>query len=213
VDLVSLAPLGCSVQTGTGAILNVARPEPGSSIVVYGAGGVGLAAVMAAALTPTRQIIAVDVNSARLALAREVGATETVDASESNAVEALLDLTGGGADYAIETSGRLAVLESAIASLASAGTCVVIGAPPLGTMLPVDIPNLLGRGIRLIGTNQGDSHPQDYLPRLLDLHRAGRLPFDKLIHRFAFEDINKAADAARDGTVVKPVLIMPSGDG
>lgn len=212
VDLTSLAPLGCSVQTGTGAILNVARPEPGSSVVVYGAGGVGLAAVMAAALTPAVRIVAVDVNPARLDLAREIGATDTVDASDGKATEAVLDLTGGGADYAIETSGRLAVLDGAIGSLASAGTCVVIGAPPLGSTLPVDVTNLLGRGIRLVGTNQGDSNPKEYLPRLLELHRAGRLPFDKLIHRFPFEDINDATTKAQDGSAIKPVLVMPISD-
>jgi aryl-alcohol dehydrogenase len=208
IDLASVAPLGCSVQTGTGAVLNVACPQPGSSLVVYGAGGVGLAAIMAAVLTPAVRVIAVDVNKARLDLARELGATATVDASQDNATEVVLDLTGGGADYAIETSGRLTVLDGAVAALASAGTCVVIGAPPLGSTLPVDIPNLLGRGIRLVGTNQGDSNPREYLPELLALHQAGRLPFEKLIHRFPFEHINDAAIQAHEGAVIKPVLVM-----
>jgi aryl-alcohol dehydrogenase len=208
MELADLAPLGCSVQTGAGAILNVARPQPGSAVVVFGAGGVGLAAVMAAALTPAGHVVAIDVNPARLELAREVGATDVVDASTGDPTEAVLDLTGG-ADYAVETSGRLAVLDGAIRALASGGTCVVIGAPPMGSTLSVDIPDLLGRGIRLIGTNQGDSNPRQFLPRLLELHRAGRLPFDRLVSRFPFDRINEAADRAADGTAIKPVLIMP----
>ncbi|KJK48613.1 alcohol dehydrogenase [Lentzea aerocolonigenes] len=209
VDLEVLAPLGCSVQTGVGAVLNVARPEPGSTLVVFGAGGVGLAAVMGARLTPARRIVAVDINPARLALAEELGATHTVNSAEDDPLVALMELTGG-ADYAIETTGRAAVLETAIACMASGGTTVVVGAPPLGTTIPVDVTNLLGRGIRLVGTNQGDSDPSRFLPRLVDLHRDGRLPFDRLITRFDFEQINDAAAAVLDGTAIKPVVVMPS---
>ena len=210
IDLDVLAPLGCGVQTGAGAVLNVARPEPGSTIVVFGAGGVGLAAIMAAKLTPAARIVAVDVIPERLRLACDLGATHTINGGDTDATEALAELTrGAGANYAIETSGRPAVLQAAIASLASAGTCVVIGAPPLGTTIPVDVPDLLGRGLRLLGTNQGDSNPQLFLPRLIDLFRQGRLPFDRLIRRFPFNEINQAAAGTLDGTVIKPVLVMP----
>ncbi|MEU6918435.1 NAD(P)-dependent alcohol dehydrogenase [Streptomyces olindensis] len=210
LDLDVLAPLGCSVQTGTGAVLNVARPEPGSTLVVFGAGGVGLAAVMGARLTAAAQVVAVDINPGRLELARELGATHLINSAETDAAEAVRELTrGAGADCAVETSGRPAVLETAISSLASAGACVVVGAPPLGTTIPVNVPDLLGRGIRLLGTNQGDADPQRFLPRLIDLHREGRLPFDRLIHRFPFEEINEAAARALDGSVIKPVLVMP----
>jgi len=212
LDLPRLAPLGCSVQTGVGAVLNVARPEPGSSLVVFGAGGVGLVAIMAAAmLTSAARVIAVDVNAARLDLASELGATDTVNPADGDPVEALLELTGGvGAQYAVETSGRLAVLDQAISSLASAGTCVVVGAPPLGSRLPVDVPNLLGRGIRLVGTNQGGSNPRQFIPRLIELNRNGRLPFDKLIRYYAFDQINVAAQDATEARTIKPVLTLPS---
>jgi aryl-alcohol dehydrogenase len=209
LDLEVLAPLGCSVQTGVGSVLNVARPEAGSTLVVFGAGGVGLASLMGAALTPAARIVAVDVNPSRLELARQLGATHIVNAAEVSATEAVRELTGGvGANYAIETSGRLPVLEGAIASLASAGVCVVVGAPELGSTIPVDVTNLLGRGIRLVGTNQGDSDPRVFLPRLIALYREGRLPVDRLIRRFPFEKINDAAAAALDGSVIKPVLVM-----
>jgi len=211
LDLAQLATLGCSVQTGAGAVLNVARPEPGSTIVVFGAGGVGLVAVMAAALTPVARIIAVDVSAARLQLASELGATHTLNPADGDPVKALLELTGGlGAQYVVETSGRLTVLDQAISSLSSAGTCVVIGAPPLGSQIRVDVPNLLGRGIRLVGTNQGDSNPRQFIPRLIDLHRQGRLPFDRLIRQYAFDQINAAAQDAAEARTIKPVMILPA---
>jgi aryl-alcohol dehydrogenase len=210
-NLSQLAPLGCSVQTGAGAVLNVARPEPGSTIVVFGAGAVGLVAVMAAMLTPAARVIAVDVNAARLNLASELGATDTVNPAGGDPVSALLELTGGlGAQHVVETSGRLSVLDQAISSLSSAGTCVVVGAPPLGSQIPVDVPNLLGRGIRLLGTNQGDSNPRQFIPRLIELHRQGRLPFDKLIRSYAFDQINAAAQDAAEAQTIKPVMTLPS---
>jgi aryl-alcohol dehydrogenase len=124
---------------------------------------------------------------------------------------ALSEMTRGvGAQCAIETSGRLTVLDQAISSLSSAGTCVVIGAPPLGSQIAVDVPNLLGRGIRLVGTNQGDSNPREFIPRLIALHRLGRLPFDKLTHRYAFDEINVAALDAAEGRSIKPVMVLPA---
>jgi aryl-alcohol dehydrogenase len=209
LPLASLAPLGCGVQTGVGTVLNVVKPAPGSTLVVYGAGGVGLAAVMAANLTPVGQLIAVDVHDSRLKLASELGATHTVNAAHDDPVAAVLDLTGGdGAQYAIETSGRLPVLDQAIRSLTAAGSCVVVGAPPLGSTIPVDVPNLLGRGIKLIGTNQGDSNPAQFIPRLVDLYARGALPIDALIREYPFTSINDAAADAAAGTAIKPVLIL-----
>jgi aryl-alcohol dehydrogenase len=120
-------------------------------------------------------------------------------------------LTGGlGAEYAIETSGRLTVLDQAVSSLSSAGKCVVIGAPPLGSQIHLDVPNLLGRGIRLLGTNQGDSNPREFIPRLIALHRQGRLPFGRLTRPYAFDQINVAAEDAAAGRTIKPVMILPA---
>jgi aryl-alcohol dehydrogenase len=130
---------------------------------------------------------------------------------DGDPVKALLELTGGiGAQYVVETSVRLSVLEQAMASLSSAGTCVVIGAPPLGSRIAVDVPNLLARGIRLVGTNQGDSNPRQFIPRLIELHRQGLLPFDRLIRRYAFDQINAAAQDAAAARTIKPVMILPA---
>lgn len=141
--------------------------------------------------------ISVDVNPRRLRLAAELGATHTVNSADADATEAVKELTTGGADVAIETSGRVPVLGQAVRSLRSAGTCVVIGAPPRGSELAVDVPDLLGRGIRLVGTNQGDSAPRNTIPRLIDLYRAGMLPVDRIVTNYAFTAINQAAGDAR----------------
>lgn len=209
VDLATVAPLGCSIQTGTGAVFNVARPRPGSTLVVFGVGAVGLATVMAAKLSPAAKVIAVDVHDDRLDLARELGATHTINGAREDAASVITRLTGGeNADVAIETSGRVEVLASAVKSLASAGMCVVIGAPRLGTTLPVDVTDLLGRGIKLVGTNQGDSDPGQSVNALLRLHEQGKLPFDRLITKYPFADINRAVDDVKSGKAIKAVLTL-----
>lgn len=128
-----LGPLGCGVQTGAGGVLNALRPEAGSSIAVFGAGAVGMSAIMAAALSGCTTIIAVDIKPNRLELARELGATHVVDASERDAVEEIRRITGGGAQYTLETTAVPRVFRQAVDALAPLGTCGLIGAAPLGT--------------------------------------------------------------------------------
>ncbi|WP_441249277.1 NAD(P)-dependent alcohol dehydrogenase [Kitasatospora sp. McL0602] len=205
-----LAPLGCGVQTGAGAVLLVLRPEPGDTLAVFGAGAVGLAAVLAARLTPATAVVAVDVQPARLALALELGATAVVDARTEDPVAAIAALTGGrGAERTLETSGNLRALRQAVDSLAVGGTCGVVGAPPAGSEVALDVPALLGRAPRIVGVNQGSAVPARFLPALAALHRAGRLPVDRLVRVYPFAEIERAAEAARSGEVVKPVLLMP----
>jgi aryl-alcohol dehydrogenase len=122
-----LAPLGCGVQTGAGAVLNVLRPGAGDSLVVFGAGAVGLAAVMAAALLPLRHLIVVDVQDSRLRLATRLGATDVVNGRDTDVVAALRDLTGGGPEYALESSGVPAVLRQAVGGVAVGGLVGVVG--------------------------------------------------------------------------------------
>ncbi|MFI5529587.1 NAD(P)-dependent alcohol dehydrogenase [Kitasatospora sp. NPDC051853] len=204
-----LAPFGCGVQTGAGAVFNVLRPEVGSTLVVFGAGAVGLAAVLAARLTPLTGLVAVDVRPDRLELARELGATAVVDATAEDPVEAVRRVTGGrGAEYTLETSGRLAALGQAVGALAVGGTCAVVGAPPRGSELALDVPGLLDRTPRIVGVNQGASLPGRFLPALVELHRTGRLPLDRLVRTYPFAEIERAAAAAEAGEVVKPVLVM-----
>ena len=204
-----LAPLGCGVQTGVSAVTAVLRPLPGARVAVFGVGAVGLSAIMGLGLTGAAQIIAVDIHASRLALARELGATDVVDASTGNVAEQIAKLTGGkGLSGAVETSGHLGSLNTAIMALSSAGTCVVIGVPRAGETVPVDVINLVGRGLRIVGTNQGDAVPRVFIPQLIELYKRGRLPVDKIVTCFPFADINKAAEASLNGSVIKPVLLM-----
>ena len=209
-DFAVLAPLGCSGQTGAGSVWNLLRPEPGSSLIVYGGGAVGLMAVLAARLTPARQIIVVDRVDSRLELARELGATVTINAATDDVVTAVKDATKGrGADRALETTGNMAVLRQAVDLLAVNGVCVVVGAPPAGSEVALDVQEMLVRHPTIIGVSQGLARPRQIIPALVDLHEAGRFPAEKLITAFPFDQINEAAAAAKQGEVIKPVLTMP----
>jgi aryl-alcohol dehydrogenase len=208
VPLELVAPLGCGVQTGAGAVLNALRPEPGTSIAVYGTGTVGMSAIMAARVTGCTTIVGVDLRPARLELARELGATGVVDASQLEDIAGeVTRVTGGGAQYAVETTGSPAVLRQAVDALAVGGSCAVIGAPPMGTDVALDMNSILvGRTVR--GTVEGDSIPQLFIPALLELYAQGRFPFDRLIEVYDFDRIDEAARDSEEGRVVKPVLRM-----
>jgi len=206
VPLESIAPLGCGVQTGVGAVWNVLKPVTGSTIVVLGAGAVGLSAVMAAALTPATTIVAVDRVGERLALARELGATHTVNAAEENLGEVLAALTGGqGADGIVETTGNVNVLRQGVDALAARGTVVVVGAPPFGSEVSLDVNGLLG-GKRVVGLTLGDAETQSFIPALVKLVKEGRLPLHRLISTYPFADIDQAVRDMGAGKAIKPVL-------
>ncbi|MER5194326.1 NAD(P)-dependent alcohol dehydrogenase [Streptomyces sp. NPDC002755] len=208
VPLASIAPLGCGVQTGVGAVWNVLKPATGSTIVVLGAGAVGLSAVMAAALTPATTIIAVDRVAERLQLAKELGATHTVDAGGTPLGEAVAEITGGrGADGIVETTGNTAVLRRGVDALAARGTLVVVGAPPFGSEVALDVNGLLG-GKRVVGLTLGDSETQSFIPALVELVKEGRLPLDRLIGTYPFADIDRAVRDMTAGRTIKPVLIF-----
>ncbi|MEV5438394.1 NAD(P)-dependent alcohol dehydrogenase [Streptomyces sp. NPDC052682] len=206
VPLESIAPLGCGVQTGVGAVWNVLKPVTGSTVVVLGAGAVGLSAVMAAALTPATTIVAVDRVAERLALARDVGATHTVDTSATDLAQALAAITGGqGADGVVETTGNVGVLRQGVDALAARGTLVVVGAPPFGTEVSLDVNGLLG-GKRIVGLTLGDSETQTMIPSLVRLVKEGRLPLHRLISTYPFGDIDRAVRDMSTGKTIKPVL-------
>jgi len=204
-----LAPLGCGVQTGVSAVLDVLRPKGGDRVAVFGAGAVGMSALMGLALTGASQVIAIDVHPERLALARELGATDVIDARAQDVAAAIAAATGGaGVQGAIETSGNPDALKSAIRCLAAAGTCVVIGVPPRAEPGTFDVVDVVARGLRIVGTNQGNANPRVTIPRLVDLHLRGRLPVDRIVTTFAFDAINEAAAASLAGRAIKPVLLI-----
>jgi aryl-alcohol dehydrogenase len=208
--LAMLAPLVCGFQTGAATMLQVLQPGLGHTVVVFGAGGVGLSAVMAARLTPATRVIVVDVVAERLALATELGATHTVNAAANDSVDAIMEITGGhGADRIIEASGSTAVLKQALSVTAIDATLAIVGAPPFGSEVAIDVLDTIVKGPRIVGVNQGRSVPRVVIPALVDHFLAGRMPFDKLITTYPLADINHAIHDMHTGSVIKPVLLMP----
>jgi aryl-alcohol dehydrogenase len=208
VPLEILGPLGCGIQTGAGAVLNALAVGAGDSVAVFGVGGVGLSAVMAARAAGATTIIALDVLPSRLKLALELGATHIVNSSKEDAVEAVRKICGG-VDYSLDTSGKPTVLRQAIDALGIRGTCGIVGAPPLGTEASLDINSLMIPGRSIRGICEGDSLAAVFIPQLIELHRQGRFPFDRLIKFYEFDEINAAIDDAAKGVTIKPVLRMP----
>ncbi|MEV7731725.1 NAD(P)-dependent alcohol dehydrogenase [Streptomyces sp. NPDC088921] len=197
-----LGPLGCGLQTGAGAIVNVLQVRPGQSVVVFGAGAVGLAAVMAARICGASAVVAVDLVEGRRQLAREVGATHALDGAAPDLPDQLQRITSG-ADCAFDTTGKSVVIATAVNALAQGGTCA-LAAFEDELRLPTQ---QIVFGRRLTGVIEGNAVPDVFIPQMIDWWQAGVFPFDKLIERFPLREINEAADASLSGRVVKPVLI------
>lgn len=210
IPLEIAASFGCGIQTGAGAVFNSLAVPAGSSIAIWGTGTVGLAAIMAAAVTGCGRIIGVDLHESRLHLARELGATDVVDASRQDAVEALRALTGMGVDYALECTGSAVVLRQAVDALAPLGTCGVIGAPAFGTEVSLDVNHILTAGRSVRGIVEGDSVPDLFLPQLHRLWAAGKFPVERMMTFYDFDQIEQAAQDAEAGSTVKAVLRMNS---
>jgi aryl-alcohol dehydrogenase len=203
IDLAHVGPFGCGFQTGAGGVLNVLQPRPGQTIAVFGAGAVGAAAIIAAALSNCGVIAAVDVNPAKLDAAKEYGATHAVDAS-ADVAEHLRAIVPVGFDYVIDTTGRSDVLRTAVEALGPLGRAGVIGIGPSETMEFEWRSVLNGRSIT--GIIAGSSVPQLFLPKLLDLQARGEFPVERMMTFFPFEQINEAVAAVKDGSVAKAVL-------
>lgn len=209
VPLELLGPLGCGIQTGAGAVLNSLRPQAGSSIAIFGAGAVGSAAILAALCTGCTTVIGVDVNDGRLERARQLGATHAINSAREDPAEAILKLTGAqGVDYALDATGVAGVLRQAADSLAVRGIVGLVGSGVPGTEASFETGISITRGWTLKMIIEGDSVPQVFIPRLIELWRQGRFPFDKLISSFDFSDINEAFAASERGDVLKPVVLL-----
>lgn len=204
-----LAPLGCGIITGAGSVIEALKVGYGDTIAIFGAGGVGLSAVMAANLMGARRIVAVDIRQDRLDMARELGATDTFLADEEGLAEKLRAVTGRGLDYTLNTTTVPAVHTLALECLAMKGTAGFVSAPR-GEWAPKMFPMLAG-GRQLRGILGGDAAPRIFLPRLIDYWRQGRFPFERLISTYPFADIGQAFADLESGKVIKPVLLMPEG--
>lgn len=204
VDLALLGPLGCGIQTGAGTVLNRLKPAFGSSIVIYGAGAVGLSAVMAAKIVGCQHIIAVDVHDSRLELAKELGATHTLNGKNVDVVIEVKKITDGGSHYAVETTGVPTVVKQSLNALRSLGTVAIVGITP---EMNIDVHNdLMAEGKSMIGVIEGDSIPRVFIPQLIAYFKAGQFPFDKLVKFYDFEDINQAFEDSASGITIKPIL-------
>jgi aryl-alcohol dehydrogenase len=206
VDLEVAAPLGCGVQTGAGTVLNVLRPSGDASLVVFGAGAVGLSAVMAAVATGMGTVIAVDPVASRRTLATELGALAALDPTGEDVVGAVRELTGGGATHAIDTTAKGAVINQAVETLAPRGTLALLG---IGIPdFDLNVREVISGGKTVRGVIEGEAVPHEFIPRLLDLHARGLLPVEKLIHTYEFDAIDTAFADAASGQTIKPVLVL-----
>nr|MBA2522314.1 zinc-binding dehydrogenase [Solirubrobacterales bacterium] len=188
------ALFGCAVLTGVGAAVNAAGIAPGDRVVVFGLGGVGLSALLGAVLQEAGTIIAVDVIADKLELAKELGATHAVAAGPT-AVAEILEITGGGAEHAIETVGSARVLAEAYAATRRGGTTTTVGLPDPSQMLTIPAVSLVTEERTLRGSYLGSSVPARDVPRFVDLYRDGRLPVERLLtHRLALDEINEGFD-------------------
>lgn len=205
-----LGPLGCGIQTGAGSVLNALKVEAGSSFAAFGAGAVGLAAIMAAKVAGATTIIAVDITQSRLDLALELGATHVINSREEDPVQKIRSITGGGVDYSLECSGRSEVLRQAIDAVTTLGTCGIVGATKIGTEVSFNINDVMIPGKRIMGIVQGDVVSNAFIPKLVDLFLQGRFPFDKLCRFYRFDEVNQAMADSESGKTIKPILRMPA---
>ena len=205
------ALFGCAVLTGVGAVVNTAGVKAGQSVAVVGLGGVGLASVLGALASGAGPVVAVDLSEDKLALARSLGAVQTVSASDSDAVEQVRALTGGGVDVAFEFAGSARALDAAYRMTRRGGTTVTAGLPPPEAALAVNIVSLVAEERTLKGSYIGTCVPLRDVPRYIALYKAGRLPVDRLLSGvISLDEINEGFDRLQRGEVVRLVVAFPA---
>jgi len=210
IDLAILGQLGCGIQTGAGAVANRLQPAPGSSILISGAGPVGIAAIMAAKVAGCGVIAVTERHATRLAAAAEFGATHVFDANSGESVYAdLAALCPDGFDAVIDTTGVQAVITQLVPLLAPLRTMVLL-APGLSVTLPLS--PMMSGGRNVCAHASGHISSDVFVPRMIEWYREGRFPIDRLVTRYAFDQLNEACEAAEHGTVIKPVIVMPGFD-
>ncbi|WP_403022798.1 NAD(P)-dependent alcohol dehydrogenase [Salinibacterium sp. GXW1014] len=206
VELVG--PLACGLGTGAGAVLNEARPRLGDSVLIVGVGAVGLAAIMAATNTGATTIIAADVHDNRLEMAREFGATHTINSRDNDLVEEVAKITGSTVDFAYDCTGVIPVIEKMAETVGMLGTLVLIGGAPAGARFSLDHLSTLW-GKRVVGVLGGGGRSGQLIPALVELYKQGRFPFDKLVKFYEFDQIEQALADSKSGEVIKPILRLP----
>jgi S-(hydroxymethyl)glutathione dehydrogenase/alcohol dehydrogenase len=213
-DLEVAALVGCGVMTGIGAVIHRAKVAPGSSVAVFGAGGVGLSAIMGASLAGAGTIIAVEPIESKRALAVSLGATVALDGNDPDLVEKLVLHSAGGLDYAFEAAGLTRLTELAFAATRAGGMIVNIGIPPLSATVTLPGPELVRSEKVVTGSLYGSSRPQIDMPMILRLHAEGRLPLERLVaRRYPLEDVNVAFEDMQRGEVARGILLPWQEEG
>ena len=213
------APLGCGFQTGAGTILNVLKPQAQQSVVICGIGGVGLAAVMAAKYLGVQQVIAIDLVDDRLKLAEELGATHIINSKQdADVVKTIKDLTHGGANFAVDCTGVVPVIEMLIECIGPRGVAATVGVPPPGKKIKIDPLTFLLENKTYVGVIEGDSNPEvvsaecnradesvltvsQFIPELMELHRSGNFPIERLCKVYPIEKLETALSDLKSGSV------------
>jgi S-(hydroxymethyl)glutathione dehydrogenase/alcohol dehydrogenase len=207
IPLDRAALVGCGVMTGVGAVFNTARVEAGATVAVLGCGGIGLSAINGAAIAGAERIIAIDTNSSKLDIAKQMGATHTINASNVDPVAAVKDLTEGkGVPYSFEAIGLKATAEQSFQMLRPGGTATIIGMIPFGTKIELHGADFL-RERKIQGSSMGSNHFRVDMPRLLELWRQGRLKLDHLISgQIKLAEINEGFAKLKSGAPVRNLI-------
>jgi S-(hydroxymethyl)glutathione dehydrogenase/alcohol dehydrogenase len=206
------ALLGCAVPTGAGILINTVTVKPGSTIAIFGVGGIGLSALLAAVMLKASQIIAIDIVSAKLDEAKKLGATHVINAKQENVLDKIKEITGGaGVDNAIEAAGRPETMETAFQSIKyNGGLCVLAGNVKFGEKISLDPFDLI-KGRKIIGTWGGETQPDTDLPKYESLFLSNELPFGKLVsNEWSLKNINEAFDALEAGEVSRALINLRS---
>ena len=205
------ALFGCAVLTGVGAVVNTARLQPGQTAAVIGLGGVGLSSVLGAMASGAAQVVAIDLSDDKLGLARQLGATHTVNARDADAAEQVRAATGGGVDFAFEMAGAVRAMELAYKITRRGGTTVTAGLPPPGANLPLPLVQLVAEERTVKGSYIGTCVPARDIPRYVALYRAGKLPVDRLMSgKLTLDRINEGFDRLHEGKAVRQVIEFPA---
>ncbi len=202
------ALIGCGVTTGLGAVFRTAKVEPGTTVAVIGCGGIGLSAIQGARIAGANKIIAIDMVASKLELAQSLGATHVINASETDAVAAVKDLTGGGVHNSFEAVGLKATAEQSFRMLRPAGQATVIGMIPVGTQIELHGPDLL-REKKLTGSNMGSNQFRTDMPRFVDMYLDGRLKLDEMVSKtISLDEINEGFAEMKAGNVARSVILF-----
>lgn len=203
------ALFGCAVLTGAGAVINGARPQPGQSVAVVGLGGVGFSALLATVASGARSVVAVDLNEAKLELARSLGATLTLNAADPDLLAKAQEHTRGGADFGLEMAGSVAAFETAYRLTRRGGTTLTSGLPNPAARFALPLAQLVAEERTVRGSYLGSCVPTRDIPRYMALYRAGRLPVDRLMGEvFTLDTLNEGFDRMADGSGLRDVVLM-----